>query len=96
MVSRITPSSAERAQGTLTDETVDAASQRFSLDGALVLENIVDPALVAAARSAFAQTYARHLERGAAREEDGAAKVGDDQRMITVDVAAAATWSSPS
>ena len=61
-ITRIVPSSAERTAGVLGDETIDHASQRFRMDGALIVEDIVDAAIIAAARRAFGGAYSHYLD----------------------------------
>ena len=52
-------------------------------EGALVLEDIVNPALILEAREIFVQRYDRYLD---GREHDDALQVGDRRLMITVDL----------
>src|SRR4051812_216881 len=83
MISRITPSEAERSAGALNGETIEHASARFRVDGALILEDIVDAALIVRARRAFGERYARYLDGS---RHDDALTVGDRRLMITVNL----------
>jgi ectoine hydroxylase-related dioxygenase (phytanoyl-CoA dioxygenase family) len=80
-ISRIIPSEAERAAGSLGSETVERASQCFRADGALVIEDVVDAAIIAEARRAFNQTYSHYLD--GSKHED-ALGVGDRRLLITI------------
>ena len=57
MVVRIVPSEAEHAAGSLGSETIERASRSFRIDGALIIEDIVDTAIIAEARRAFGEGY---------------------------------------
>jgi ectoine hydroxylase-related dioxygenase (phytanoyl-CoA dioxygenase family) len=81
MILRIVPSEAERAAGTLGSEAIEQASQRFRIEGALIIEGIVDTAIIAAARRAFADAYSSYLD-GAAHED--ALRVGGRRLLITI------------
>jgi ectoine hydroxylase-related dioxygenase (phytanoyl-CoA dioxygenase family) len=83
MISRIIPSGAERAAGSLDGDTIEQASRSFRIDGALIIEDIVDTALVAKARRAFAERYSHYLD-GTKREDALAA--GDRRLMITINL----------
>jgi ectoine hydroxylase-related dioxygenase (phytanoyl-CoA dioxygenase family) len=54
------------------------------MEGALILEDIINPALILEARQAFMQKYDGYLD---GREHDDALQVGDKRSMITVDFA---------
>src|SRR5262245_15006753 len=79
MILRINPSKEERAVGTLTTDTIDHASQRFRKDGALIVEDIIDKALVVKSREAFCKEYLRHCAR-----RDDVSEVGGGRFMVTV------------
>ena len=82
MVVRIAPSEAEYAARAFTSETLERAAQCMRADGALVLEDIVDTALVREASLTFAERYARYLDD---RPHGDALLVGDKRLMITID-----------
>jgi Phytanoyl-CoA dioxygenase (PhyH) len=79
MISRITPSETERAAGALGSQTIEHASRCFRKDGALIIENIVDPALIVRVRQAFGAAYAQFCS-----EREDVARVGGRRFMITV------------
>jgi Phytanoyl-CoA dioxygenase (PhyH) len=83
MISRITPSESERSVGALSSETIEHASRRFRIDGALILDEIVDTALIAQAKRAFGEAYARYLDGD---KHDDALTVGGRRLQITVDL----------
>ena len=83
MITRITPSEAERSAGTFSNATLHKASHCMRTEGALILEDIVNSALILEARKIFVQKYERYLD---GREHDDALKVGDRRPMITVDL----------
>jgi len=85
MILRIIPSGAERAAGSLGGETIEQASRRFRVDGALIIEDIVETALVAKVRQAFAEGYSQYLD--GAKHEDALA-AGDRRLMITINLKA--------
>jgi ectoine hydroxylase-related dioxygenase (phytanoyl-CoA dioxygenase family) len=82
-IAGIVPSQSEREAGTLALETVEYASQRFRIDGALIIEDIVDAALVAEARGAFAEAYSRYMD---GCKHDDALPVGDRRLLITINL----------
>src|SRR5512139_548593 len=82
-VAKIIPSESERATGTLKTDTVDYASRCFRTDGALIIEDIVDIALVAEARRVFGEAYSRYLD---GYDHDDALTVGDRRLIITIDL----------
>jgi ectoine hydroxylase-related dioxygenase (phytanoyl-CoA dioxygenase family) len=83
MISRITPSGSERNAGALSCETIACVAERFRVDGALILANVVDAALIVRLKRAFGKTYARYLD---GKSHRGALMVGDRRLMITVDL----------
>ena len=83
MVVRITPTEAERNTGKFSSATLRNASHCMRTDGALILEQIIDPALVLEAKEIFAQRYDRYLD---GQKHDDALQVGDRRLMITVDL----------
>jgi ectoine hydroxylase-related dioxygenase (phytanoyl-CoA dioxygenase family) len=84
MISRIAPSQAERTAGALGSETIERASRSFRGDGALIIEDIIDAAIITEARRKFAESYSRYLDGSA--EHDDALKVGNRRLMITIDM----------
>jgi len=81
MILRIVPSEAERAAGSLRSATIEQASQSFRLDGALIIESIVDAAIIAEARRAFVEGYSQYLDD---RHHDDAVLVGARRLLITI------------
>src|SRR5262249_18694154 len=81
MILRIVPSEAERATAELGRETIEQASRSFRVDGALIIENLVDPAVISEARQAFNEAYSHYLDGS---EHTDAARVGDRRLMIAV------------
>src|SRR5262249_62301025 len=81
MILRIIPSEAERVAGSLGVETIEQASRSFRVDGALIIEDIVDTALIAKARRAFAEGYSHYLD--GVKHEDALA-AGERGGVITV------------
>src|SRR4051794_39631564 len=81
MISRIVPSDAEREAGVFDRQTIEQASRAFRTDGALIIENVVDIALVAETRRAFRERYSHYLEGG---QHDDALKVGGRRLLITI------------
>jgi ectoine hydroxylase-related dioxygenase (phytanoyl-CoA dioxygenase family) len=81
MISRIIPSEAERMTATLGNETIEHASRCFRSDGALIIEDIIDTAMIDAARRAFDQSYLHYLD--GAKHEDTLA-VGERRLLITI------------
>jgi ectoine hydroxylase-related dioxygenase (phytanoyl-CoA dioxygenase family) len=82
MLLRITPSGAERIALAFNTQTLEEAASAMRSDGALVIESIIDKALVVEAREAFARRYDRFLKR---TEHDDALEVGDKRVMVTID-----------
>src|SRR5262249_54647501 len=80
-VSTIVTSEAERTAGALAKETIERASRCFRADGALIIEDIVDTAIIAEARGAFDQVYSRYLDGS---EHEDALRVGDRRLLITI------------
>jgi Phytanoyl-CoA dioxygenase (PhyH) len=83
MIMRITPSEAERSARAFSSATLDKASICMRTEGALILEDIVNPALIVEAREIFLQKYDRYLD---GQEHDDALEVGDRRLMITLDL----------
>jgi hypothetical protein len=83
MISRIVPSESERAAGSLESQTVERASHTFRKDGALIIEDMIDTALIAEAQREFMESYSKYLDGG--KHED-ALTTGDGRLMITVDL----------
>lgn len=81
MITRITPSEAERGASAFSSATLNRASHCLRAEGALILEDIVNPALIFEAREVFLQKYYRYLD---GREHDDALEVGERRPMITV------------
>jgi ectoine hydroxylase-related dioxygenase (phytanoyl-CoA dioxygenase family) len=81
MILRIIPSEAEHAARALESHKVEHASRCFRRDGALIVEEIVDAAVVVRARQAFAAEYAQFCT-----EREDVAKVGDRRFMVTVNL----------
>jgi hypothetical protein len=84
MIMRITPSETERNAHAFSSATLDKASHCMRMEGVLILEDIVNPALIFEARQAFIQRYDRYLD---GREHNDALEVGGRRSMITVDLA---------
>jgi ectoine hydroxylase-related dioxygenase (phytanoyl-CoA dioxygenase family) len=82
---RIIPSQSERTAGALGTNTVEYASQHFRVDGALIIEDIVDAALIAEARRVFAEAYSQYMD---GRGYDDALSVGDRRLLITINLEA--------
>ena len=82
-LTRIAPSPKERAAAAFDDETIARAAQAFRTDGVLIVDDIVDVALVAQARTAFLDRYSAYLTN---QDRADALKVGEGRSMITVTV----------
>jgi ectoine hydroxylase-related dioxygenase (phytanoyl-CoA dioxygenase family) len=80
---RITRSNGERNAGAFSSKTLENAARGLRAEGALILEDIIDPALILDAREAFVQRYDRYL---CGQKRDDALQVGDRRVMITVDL----------
>ena len=80
---RIVPSEAERAAGALGSETIEQASRSFRIDGALIIEDIVDTAIIAEARRAFSEAYSHYLDGS---EHEDALRVGARRLLITINL----------
>jgi ectoine hydroxylase-related dioxygenase (phytanoyl-CoA dioxygenase family) len=80
---RITRSEAEWSAGEFGGETLAKASRGLRDAGTLILEDIINPALIREAREAFLQRYDRYL---GGQEHHDALRVGDKRLMITVDL----------
>jgi hypothetical protein len=81
MILRIVPSEAERATSELSRGTIERASRSFRLDGALIIEDIVDVAVIFEARRVFGEAYSHYLD-GSLQEE--VARVGERRLMIAI------------
>jgi ectoine hydroxylase-related dioxygenase (phytanoyl-CoA dioxygenase family) len=81
MILRIVPSEAERGAGSFGSEAIEQASQRFRIDGALIIEDILDAAIIVEARRAFGERYSHYLDGS---EHEDALKVGDRRLLITI------------
>jgi ectoine hydroxylase-related dioxygenase (phytanoyl-CoA dioxygenase family) len=80
---RITRSDAEEKSGAFSSETLEKTSRCLRAEGALILEDIVNPALIQEAREAFVQRYDPYLD---GQKHSDALQVGDRRLMITVDL----------
>src|SRR5262249_33204033 len=83
MILRIVPTEAERTAGELESETIERASRSFRLDGALIIEDIVDTASVAEARRAFHEAYSHYLDGS---EHEDAFRVGGRRLLISINL----------
>src|SRR5262245_58498998 len=81
MILRIVPSQAERAASELSRETIETASRSFRLDGALIIEDIVDAAIISEARRVIGEAYSHYLD-GCLHED--VARVGEGRLMIAI------------
>jgi ectoine hydroxylase-related dioxygenase (phytanoyl-CoA dioxygenase family) len=81
MMLRITPSETEFNAGELRNETLASASRSFRLNGALIIEDIVENAIIAEARRALAISYPQYLDGS---EQEHAARVGGKRLMVTI------------
>src|SRR6266568_2534741 len=82
-ISRIVPSETECTRSALGSETIERALRCFRADGVLIIEDIIDVAIIAEARRAFCETYSRYLDGS---EHEDALKVGDRRLLITVNL----------
>src|SRR5262245_39795425 len=80
-ISRIVPSNADRIANALGSETIERASRGFRADGALVIEDIVETAIIAEARRAFERAYSHYLDGS---NPDDVLMVGDLRLLITI------------
>jgi len=83
MISRIIPSETERAAGVLVPKVVEHALGCFRKDGALIVEDIVDPAVIVRARRAFDAIYTQFC-----CEREDVRRVGGQRFMITINLEA--------
>lgn len=83
MLARITRSEAEWNAGAFGSEMLAKASYCLRVDGTLILEDIINPALIRQAREAFLQRYDRYLGE---QSHHDALQVGERRLMITVDL----------
>jgi len=81
MLLRIVPSEAERVAAELGSETIEQASRSFRIDGALIIENIVDTAIISEARRVFGEAYSHYLDGS---EYQDVATVGGRRLLITI------------
>jgi ectoine hydroxylase-related dioxygenase (phytanoyl-CoA dioxygenase family) len=81
MILRIAPKDSERTAGTLRGETIEQAARGFRIDGALIIEDIVDRAIIAEARTAFVKAYSNYLD---GEEHEDALRVGGRRLMVSV------------
>jgi len=81
IIAKIIPSGTERSAGTLSTETIEVASRCLRADGALIIEDIVDIALIGEAQRAFGETYSRYLD--GCKHED-VLRVGDKRLIVTI------------
>jgi hypothetical protein len=82
-IAKIVPSESERAAGLLGPETVEYASRRFRNDGALIIEDIVDTALIARSRRVVGEAYSRYMD---GCMHDDALLVGERRLTITINL----------
>jgi ectoine hydroxylase-related dioxygenase (phytanoyl-CoA dioxygenase family) len=83
MVPGVLPTKAERTAGALSSRTIELAARDLRTAGALILEDVVEPALIALARRAFDETCAICPQDGG---HDGVLEVGERRLEITVDL----------
>src|SRR5215467_4650300 len=83
MICRIVPLETERVAHSLGSETIEHASRCFRGDGALIIEDIVDTAVIAEARRKFLESYCRYLDGS---EHEDALMVGGRRLTITIDL----------
>ena len=81
MILRIVPSEAERVAESLGSETVEQAGSSFRINGALIIENIVDAAIIAQARRAFDERYSHYLNHS---DPESMLMVGARRLQITI------------
>jgi hypothetical protein len=79
MILRVIPSEAERVAGVLGSGAIENASRCFRKDGALIIEDIVDRAVIVGVREAFGALYAQFCS-----EREDVARVGGLRFMVTV------------
>jgi hypothetical protein len=82
-IARIVPSQSERMGDSLARETVESASRRFRIDGALILEDIIDATIITEARRVFFERYSQYLDGG---RHAAALRVGDRRLIITINI----------
>ena len=78
---RIIPSETECVAGSLGSETVEQALRSLRLNGALIIENIVDAAIIAGARRAFGEGYSHFLNDS---DPKNVLMVGARRLLITI------------
>ena len=74
MILRIVPSDAERTAGKLVSETIAQASRSLRTDGALIIEDVVDTALLPPKPNELLLTHISQYLEGSKHED--AARVG--------------------
>jgi len=82
MILRIVPSETERRVGGFENETIQRAIRRFRVEGALIIEDILDTSIVLEARRVFAETYSQYLLNGS--NDENALRVGGRRLIITI------------
>jgi len=80
---RIRRSEAEWSVSSFSCETLEKASRSLRANGALILEDIVDAALIREARESFLERYVCYLD---GHKHDDALQVGERRLMITLEV----------
>src|SRR5262245_39660631 len=85
MIMRIKPSDAERDARAFSGATLDKASLCMRTQGVLVLEDIVNPALILEAKEIFIKRYDRYLD---GQKHRHASEVGDKRVLVPVDLEA--------
>jgi ectoine hydroxylase-related dioxygenase (phytanoyl-CoA dioxygenase family) len=81
VISRITPSETERVVNSFASEAVEQAVRSFRLNGALIIENIVDTSIISDARRAFGEGYSHYLNGS---DPESVLKVGAGRLLITI------------
>src|SRR5262249_9398731 len=83
MVMRITPSETERNARAFSSATLGTAAQCMRTEGALILEDIVDTALILEERQTLIKKYDRYFD---GQKHNDALEVGERRQMITLDL----------
>jgi ectoine hydroxylase-related dioxygenase (phytanoyl-CoA dioxygenase family) len=83
MIMRIKPSKAEWSAHEFSSATLDIAADGMRTDGALILEDIINSALIVETKEIFLQRYKRQLNGEKHADVD---EVGDRRPMISVDL----------
>ena len=79
MIARVVPSETERAAGSFGSETIQQASRSFRVDGAVIIEDVIDTAIIFEARRAFGERYSHYLDGS---EHNDALVVGGPRRLL--------------